>query len=410
MKTVGLIVEYNPLHYGHVYHFEQAIKTTKAEASVIVMSGQFLQRGEPALVNKWARTEMALEMGVDLIFEIPYVYSTQQAHYFALGAVSLLSSLPFVSHLCFGSESGEINHLEEIATHLVQEPDSFKNDLKQQMSLGVSYPEAYSYAVQKTIESQRNIEKGLISEPNNILGLHYIMALKKINSHIKPVTIKREKAGYHDTEFSDQQIASATSIRKALFAEQKPQWDKIKPYVPSFTFDILQREHEAGRGPVNWEHYYALVLHSLLSHSPEQLNKIYEMEEGIENRFKEKVISATSVQHLIELVKSKRYTWNRVQRMILHAFTQFTKESAEMLNLDQGPTYLRLLGYSSKGKQLLNKYKKDIGLPIISSIKKEHPAMLDFDLKASSLHSLGYQTPHWTHQKREVLEPPLFKE
>lgn len=407
MNTVGLIVEYNPLHYGHVYHFEQAKKTVQADAVVIVMSGQFLQRGEPALVNKWARTEMALEMGVDLVFELPYVYSTQQAHYFAQGAVQLLSSLPFVNTLCFGSESGEIRSLEAIADFLYEEPREFKEQIKVEMSKGNSYPQAYSSAILSILKKEQKLDPQLISKPNNILGLHYLMALKKTQSHIRPTTIKREKAEYHDRHFSDHQIASATSIREALFSGDKPQWDTIKPYIPPYTLHILQREARLGRGPVSWENYFSYVAHSLLSQSPNQLRGIYEMEEGIENRFKEKILMADRMSTLIELVKSKRYTWNRIQRMILHTFTQFTKEEASQLHLDQGPTYLRLLGYSPKGRELLHKYKKEIRLPVISAIRKNHPEMLTYDLKASSLHALGYSGSHSEQQKREVMQTPL---
>jgi predicted nucleotidyltransferase len=408
-KVVGLIVEYNPLHYGHHYHFTEAKKTTGADAVAIVMSGNFLQRGEPALVNKWARTEMALEMGVDLVFELPYAYSTQQAHYFAFGAVSILNHLPFMTHLCFGSESGDIEDLKAIAHLLVSEPQSFKEKLKQEMSLGKSYPKAYGESLKKLILEQE-LDPALFEQPNNILGLHYLMSLNKLNSPILPTTIKREKAGYHDKEFSDQKIASATSIRQALFSSSTPHWEKIKPYLPSFTYDILRREAEAGRGPVSWESFYPYIIHSFISQSSTDLHRIYEMEEGIEHRFKAKVMEAETVEHLCQLVKSKRYTWNRIQRMMLHTYTQFSKHEAQELNLDQGPTYMRLLGYSDKGQQLLNQHKKELEIPLISSIRKDHPPMLDWDLKAASLHTLGYRIEAALQEKkREVLQQPLSK-
>jgi predicted nucleotidyltransferase len=409
MKVVGLIVEYNPLHYGHQYHFTEAKKKTGADAVAIVMSGNFLQRGEPALVNKWARAEMALEMGVDLVFELPYVYSTQQAQHFAFGSVATLNHLPFVTHLCFGSESGDINDLKTIAHLLVREPQSFKRKIKEEMSKGNSYPKAYGNSLKKLMVEQE-LDPALFEQPNNILGLHYLMSLKKIESSIQPTTIKREKAGYHDKEFVDQKIASATSIRQALFSSNTPDWEKIKPYVPSFTYRLLRKEAEEGRGPVSWESYYSYVTQSFLSQSIAHLHQIYEMEEGIEHRFKSKIKEAESVEHLCQLVKSKRYTWNRIQRMILHTYTQFTKCDALGLNLENGPAYLRLLGYSNMGKQLLNQYKKELEVPLISSIRKNHPPMLEWDLKAALLHSLAYKNEAANKEKkRELLQHPLFK-
>jgi predicted nucleotidyltransferase len=407
MNVVGLIVEYNPLHNGHQYHYEQSKKVTNADAVVIIMSGNFLQRGEPALVNKWARTEMALHMGVDLVIELPYVYSTQQAQHFAFGAVSLLNQLPFVTHLCFGSESGELDSLQTMAKLLVSEPNSFKETLRHKLSEGNSYPKAYGESLVQ-LSKDKSLDPSLFSQPNNILGLHYLMSLLKLKSSIIPTTIKREKAGYHEKEFVDQKIASATGIRQALFSSTIPDWAKIKPFLPDYTLDILQREATRGRGPVNWENYYSYLIQSFLSQSSKHLNSIYEMEEGIENRFKSKAKEAESLEELCHLVKSKRYTWNRIQRMMLHAYTQFTKEEAIRLKLENGPSYLRLLGYSNKGKELLNQHKKKLSIPLISSVRKQHPPMLDWDIKASLLHTLGYSPEAFLEEKnREQKQPPL---
>lgn len=407
MNVVGLIVEYNPLHNGHQYHFEQAKKVTNADAVVIVMSGNFLQRGEPALVNKWARTEMALHMGVDLVIELPYVYSTQQARHFAFGAVTLLNSLPFVTHLCFGSESGELDDLQTMAELLIREPDSFKETLRQKLGEGNSYPKSYGESLVQ-LSKDKALDPALFSQPNNILGLHYLMSLLELNSSIIPTTIKREKASYHEKEFVDQKIASATGIREALFSTTTPDWNKIKPFLPPYTLDILQREAAEGRGPVNWENYYPYLIQSFLAQSSQHLHSIYEMEEGIENRFKTKAREADSIEQLCQLVKSKRYTWNRIQRIMLHTYTQFTKEEALSLKLEEGPSYLRLLGYSSTGKKLLNQYKKELTLPLISSIRKQHPAMLDWDIKSALLHTLGYTHKAYLKEKKKELKQPPF--
>lgn len=407
MNVVGLVVEYNPLHNGHLYHFEQAIKATNADAVVIIMSGNFLQRGEPALVNKWARTQMALEMGVDLVIELPYVYATQQAQHFAFGAVQLLHQLPFVTHLCFGSESGEVHSFQQIAKYIANEPESFSKIIKANMDEGSSYPNAYGNALKQYL-NQNNLDPTLSTEPNNILGLHYVTALQQLNSSIQPTTIKREKAAYHEEKFLDHQIASATAIRKALFTNQIPNWEEISPFLPDFTLNILKNEYQTGRGLVKWAHFDQLVRHALLSQSSDHLRSIYEVEEGIEFRLHEKAKEAVSIEQLCQLVKTKRYTWNRIQRMLLHVFTQCSKQAIHTLGLETGPQYIRLLGFSTQGQALLNQHKKSIGLPLISSIRRDHPPMLEWDIKGSLLHTLAYtKEAQMTEKNRELLQPPL---
>ncbi|GAA0364401.1 nucleotidyltransferase [Bacillus horti] len=405
MSVVGLVVEYNPLHNGHYFHFEQAKKTTQADATVIVMSGNFLQRGEPALVDKWARTEMALRMGADLVLELPYVFATQHAQHFAFGAISILHQLPFVTHLCFGSEHGEINPFLNYAAKLVNEPLALKEKIRSEMKSGISYPQAYMTALEEM--SLPNEDPAFLKQPNNILGLQYVVALKKLNSQIQPTTIKREKAGYNDTSFSDQHIASATSIRKAIFDAESPAWNLIRNYVPDFTFDILLREAEQGKGPISWESFAPQLFHTLLSQSPEQVKSLYEIEEGIEYRLRDKASVSLSIKELIEQTKTKRYTWNRIQRMLVHILHQFPKLSADQLKLMQGASYLRLLGYSTKGRELLNQSKKELQLPLISAIKKEHPAMLDWDIHSSRIYSQGFAKQSTENRNRELKQPPI---
>lgn len=407
MNVVGMVVEYNPLHNGHRYHFEQAMAASQADASVIVMSGNFLQRGEPAIVDKWARTRMALAMGVDLVFELPYVYATQHAHWFAFGAISLLNQLPFVTHLCFGSESGDISALLDIAQLIVTEPEPFKRALRDKMKAGWSYPQAYSYALQAMTDKREDLAE-IINKPNNILGLYYLSALIRLKSKIIPLTIKRHKAEYHQKEFNDARIASATSIRHALFRHAVPDWEEIRPYVPPYTLSILKEEYERGRGLINWETYYPYLAHLFLAQSADQLREIYEMNEGIEHRIKKHVSSAASAEQLIKAVKTKRYTQNRIQRIFVHTLTQCRKTSIAQLNLAEGPTYLRLLGFSKKGKELLNQYKKSLNIPLIAAIKKEHPPMLDWDLKAAKIYALGFRSAQrWEEINREIRQRPL---
>jgi predicted nucleotidyltransferase len=389
MNIVGLIVEYNPLHNGHLYHFQQSLKACEAEASVIVMSGHFLQRGEPSLVNKWARTKMALSMGADLVFELPYAYSTQSAEGFAFGAISILNQLPFVTHLCFGSEGGHVDALDEIASLIYQESDELKQALKRELLKGISYPSAYAKALLSI--SRNEAYASSFMQPNNMLGISYLVALKHLNSHIIPKSIKREKAGYHDTQLTDQHIASATGIREALFSEKSYQWQRIKPYVPSYTYQILKEEARAGRGPVSWENYFKHIQHALLSQPSHRVASLFEVEEGLENRLRKYIAQAHSFEHFCQLVKSKRYTYNRIQRMMTHLMLNYSKQDRAMLELEKGPSYLRLLGFSKKGRSLLNSYKESLSPSLVAKLKKENPSMLQWDIKSAQVHSLAYK-------------------
>jgi len=347
MKVVGLIVEYNPLHNGHLYHYQESLRATGADASVAVMSGNFLQRGEPAIVNKWARAQMALDIGIDLVLELPTAYCTQNAEVFAYGAVATLDALGIVQQVCFGSESGDISWLQELAAQLKDEPVPFKEALKTHLNLGLPYPKAYARAA----SSLAGVPEELLGQPNNILGLNYVLAIKRLESSIQPATITRQKAGYHQANITDQQIASATALRKLIFEQSL---ESIKPYVPPSTLHILMLEKAQDRFPMSWENFYLLLTHSLTVHSPEALANIHEMEEGIEHRIKKHHPSALAFQDLMEAVKTKRYTWNRIQRLFLYILLNLQKKEMERLKQDQKPPYIRVLGFSEKGRQLLH--------------------------------------------------------
>lgn len=406
MKVVGLVVEYNPLHYGHAYHFQQAKQEIAADAVVIIMSGHFLQRGEPAIVNKWTRAKMALAMGVDIVLELPYIYSTQPAERFALGAIASLNQLPFITHLCFGSESGELSQLKQVADIVTEEPNTLKECLKEHLNQGLSYPHAYAHALAHTLRNDPNYDTKTMSQPNNILGLSYLIALNKTGSSIHPYTVQRIKADYHDKAFKDKQIASATSIREALFNHKKPKWDEIDAYVPPFTLALLQEEYEAGRGLIHWETYFPLLLQTILSSSPEQLAAIHEVEEGIEYRIKEQALYAESFADLCMRIKTKRYTHNRIQRMMTHILLQVTKQEYNHLSSDQ-PAYLRLLGYSEQGRTLINQYKKKIDIPLIVNIQRDAPESLQLDVRASAIYSLGYGEKDPLYRRQELWEKPV---
>ncbi|WP_134700335.1 nucleotidyltransferase [Ammoniphilus sp. YIM 78166] len=401
MKVVGLIVEYNPLHNGHLYHYQESLRTTGAEASVAVMSGNFLQRGEPAIVNKWARAQMALDIGIDLVLELPTVYCTQNAETFAYGAVSTLDALGVVQQVCFGSESGDLSWLLELAAQLEDEPVSFKEALKAQLTLGLPYPKAYARAAASLV----GVPEELLNRPNNILGLNYVLALKRLGSSIQPATITRQKAGYHQADITDQKIASATALRKLIFEQNL---EAIGPYVPQATLEILQHEKDQHRFPMSWDQFYSFLSHSLTVHSAESLSHIHEMEEGIEHRIKKLHSSASHFQELMEILKTKRYTWNRIQRLLLYILLNLHKKEIEQLTKGKTPSYIRVLGFNEKGRQLLHMAKKKATVPIIATVAgKEEWPMLGLDLRAASVYCLGYPGKH--PKEREFTRIPLMK-
>jgi len=386
VKSVGIVVEYNPFHNGHAYHVNEAKKASDAEIVVAVMSGYFLQRGEPAFASKWARTKMALAGGVDIVIELPYAFATQKAEIFASGAISILHELN-VDSICFGSEEGKIESFLELLDFYREHEDELNHLIKQEIKKGVSYPKAAANAFQQ-IKKAHILD---LSLPNNILGFHYVKALQDKKSSIKPLTIARTKSGYHDPLPNDASIASATSIRNQ-FIETK-NLHAIKPFVPDSTFQILNEEYEMTGKLVHWEDFFHLLKYRLLTTTPDDLNAIYEIEEGIEYRLVDKIKQARSFQQFFELVKTKRFTWTRLQRMCTHILTNAKKTELHEAHESKTASYIRLLGMTEKGQSYLNQRKKALNLPLISNYSKEHHRLLKHDVIAAHTYAMAFPSP-----------------
>jgi len=397
MSTLGIIVEYNPFHNGHLYHLNQAKKITNATTTIGIMSGSFLQRGEPAIVDKWSRAKMAVAQGLDLVIELPTIYSTQAADWFALGATSLLEHLK-VDSLVFGSESDSIDILHRIADLLLDEPASFKELLKKELSIGHSYPRALSLAVQNYYNTDF-----AISKPNDILGIQYLLNLKKMNSSIKAYTIKRLHANYHDQEITENEIASATAVRKTIFSTGNI--ESINSVVPTTTYNYFLEEWNARR--INsWNNYLQSLLLIANSSSSQQLKKIHGMDEGFEQRIKNSLLNSPTYEQLISALKTKRYTATKIQRTLLYLMLGLTKEKVKALNVEQGPTYIRVLGFNDNGRNYLNKIKHELKLPLITNIPRNKPAMLELDITASNMYELGLANPEYL--KLEYTQAPFY--
>jgi predicted nucleotidyltransferase len=408
MRTVGLIVEYNPLHYGHVHHFRESLAVSGADAAIAVMSGHFLQRGEPALLNKWARAETALRMGVDLVLELPVAFAPQPAEWFAYGAVSALDATGVVDCLCFGSESGEIGWLQSLAKILHREPEVFTVRVKQRLKTGISYPAAYSQAVAEFVPG---LPDGEIAKPNNSLGLHYLIALERLGSSIVPLTIARQKADYHQQDITDRRIASATAIRKLLFEQGTP--SGISPYVPETTLRVLENEWKAGRAPVRWESFFQPLMAQLINRSAEELAQTAEVTEGLQHRIKQALPALDPsgpepVEQLINLLKTKRYTRTKLQRTLLRILLGHAQTDVDRERLRRGVPYLRVLGFSSRGRELLKKMKTTAKVPIVMKVTKTDSPLMELDIRATSIYALGYRKPTSRDLFRDYYEPPVF--
>lgn len=404
MNVVGIVTEHNPFHNGHLYHVERARELCNAEFVVSVMSGHFLQRGEPSLFNKWARAKMAVMGGVDLVVELPTAFAVRSASIFAHGAVSLLNSMGVVNHICFGSEAGNTTDLWPAARLLHREPEDFRTMLSGYLDKGLSYPSARSKAMEEyfAINGSNNIPSSLFSSPNNILGIEYMRSLLALGSNIEPVTIKRFAAGYHDSDIGPgRSIASATSIRVELSSTGGNMTEKVENVVPSSTAMVIDRETIDGRGPVFIESYTNILFYLLRTASTSQIASLCDVAEGLENRILESAKSAGSVKELIDTIKSKRYTWTRIQRIITYIMLEFTSSMARSFDTT-GPRYIRILGMSDKGRELLRVVKKKAELPVVIrtspflSKRDQLSEMLAFDVKATDIYTLLYPSPKLT--------------
>jgi len=382
---------------------QETKKLTQSDIIIAVMSGPFLQRGEPALISKWYRTKMALANGVDLVVELPYVFATQKAETFANGAISILNALR-VSEICFGSEDGQIENFYNTISVQKNEEETFNCLVKQFMDAGNSYAKATSDAFSHILTSEKNID---MSQPNNILGFQYIKAILSQNSSIQAQTIKRFASHYHDETFNDQHIASATSIRKQLFSEEGS-FTTIEPFLPQATTSLLANYKQNYGILHNWEQYFSFFKYKLMTMSSGDLRHIYEIEEGLEHRILSKIQNSSSFYSFMEALKTKRYTWTRLQRACTHILTNTTKEEIRSANIEQHAPYIRLLGMSQKGQTYLSKNKKKIELPILTHTKTFDHAALDIEKKANSVYfSIMHEPLRTQLLKQDITHHPI---
>jgi predicted nucleotidyltransferase len=403
MKAVGLVVEYNPFHNGHAFHLKKSKEAADADTVIAVLSGPFLQRGEPSLVSKWARAEMALQAGVDLVIELPYPFASQKAETFARGAIMVLEALQ-CDTFCFGSENGQIGDFINTYQLIEENREHYNELIKEHMKEGLSYPRAASLAFSGLSFGQQTLD---LSKPNNILGMEYVRTALSHKFAIKPETIPRIHAEYHDTKLSEHSIASATAIRKSLF-ENELDIGGIEGYVPATTSSLIKEYLHQFKYVHNWEMYWQLLKYRIISASTEEINHIYEIEEGIEHRLKEAAIHSQNFHEFMAAIKTKRYTWTRLQRMCVHILTNTTK--IEMSPLGKQPSYIRLLGMSLAGREYLRIVKKKLPIPLVSRVSSFDSKRILPDIRASRIYALGLPEPYQTRLMKREFEAPLILE
>ena len=338
-NVVGLIVEYNPFHNGHLHHIQEIDRLFEDNIKIAVMSGDYVQRGEPSLINKFEKTKIALSQGVDIVIELPAFYSTQSAEIFAKGSINLLNKLS-CSHIVFGSESNDLEKLKRIAT--ISMTKEFELSLREFLAEGLSYPTAFSKAL---------FDEKLGS--NDILALEYLKAIKAINPKIEAYCIKREKTGYYDDEKDN--FASATHIRKILLDYNKKKEDKlnkIKNLVPEFSYKIL--EENFGVFSCLSDFYDLIKYNIIKNHS--NLKNIQDLEVGLENRLYKYSLENLKFEDFFNKVLTKRITISRLQRILLHSLFNLTETITEKVK-NKIP-FVKILGFSTKGQEYLNYLKK----------------------------------------------------
>lgn len=390
-KILAIIAEYNPFHNGHLYHLQKSKKELNPDYSVCIMSGNFCERGDTSIIDKWSRAEAALKCGFDLVVELPVLYSISSAENFAEGSLKILDAFGNNVILSFGSECGDLSILNNIANILCDEPKEFTTILTHELSKGLSYPKARENALLLYLNDVRKYAN-VLSNPNNILGIEYLKAIKKLKSKVKPFTIKRIDAGYNSLKVKDR-LASATAIRNLLKNNED-----VKKLMPAPAYNILLDNINHGKMVSDISVFEKEIIYTLRKMSLEEIANLQDVTEGLENSIKQAANSCNNLEDLINSIKSKRYTRSRIQRILLYSILNITKKDIQ--DSYKVKPYIRVLGVSQKGKTLLSQISNPRSkYPVVTSVKKFMDSnnnkilknMIEKDILASNIYTLGYE-------------------
>ena len=399
MNVTAIISEYNPFHKGHLYHIETAKKETNADYVIAIMSGNFVQRGTPAILDKYARAEAALKSGVDLVLELPTMYATASAEYFALGGVALANTLGIVNYLSFGSEYGQADKFMEAANLLLNEPEEMKIPLKEALKEGLSYPAARAYAVKVSHPELADI----LETPNNILGVEYCKALLKLKSSIIPHTIKRQGQDYH-SETTDTGFASATGIRKLMNDASDKNRQLLESQLPAATYNLLSKH--IGAAPLTEDDLSLLLRYKLITENRSHLTEYFGVNRELSNRIYKHLIEFESFSSFAELLKTKNVTRTAINRALLHILLDIKAEDVQDVTKRGCVDYIRVLGFRKEAAGLLKEFSDLPEIPLITNLSAA-PVLCEIDIRADQIYQMcasqKYHTPYQNEYQRKML-------
>lgn len=426
MKVVGLITEYNPFHNGHLYHIRKAMEVTGADTVIVVMSGNYVQRGVPAMMPKRLRAFAALQAGVAAVFELPVFFACGSAEYFAEGAIALLDALGCVDAICFGSECGDVKSLGKIAKILADEPEEYCVLLRNHLKSGLSYPRARQAALKSYFKDEAL--DTILEQPNNILGIEYMKALYKKNSTIRCCTIRRVISGYHDEKLLPS-LSSAAAIRKALaYGEDFPRLTqysltdgpappgvllKLKDQVPHSCLQIL-KEYFHTRYPVYANDFSLLLKYRLLSETKETLTQYTDISEDLANRIINRAGEFLSFSQFCRLLKTRELTYARISRCLMHIILGITASDLKAYQKDGYCQYAHILGFRKDSTNILSVLKQSAKVPLITrparaeALSDTGLSMLQHDIFASNLYESiitdKFKTPFINEYQHQVIK------
>lgn len=394
-NVVGIIAEFNPFHNGHLYHLLQSKDLAQADSVVAIISGNFTQRGDTSIVDKWTKAYMAICGGCDLVLELPIVYSISSAENFASGAIKILDSLKVVNSISFGAEAEDLATLNNIANVLYTEPKEYTTILTHELQKGLSFPAARENAILMYLNDIKRYAN-ILNSPNNILAIEYLKALKLQKSNIKPIMVKRKKVYYNDERIVDD-FASATAIRKLI---KRREYEELSKVVPRSTYKLLSRQIRDGNTVLDLSKFEKEIIYSLRRMSVKDIENLPDVSEGLENLIKISADNCNDLNRLIANIKSKRYTQTRIQRILLYSLLGIDKRL--MMESKKVVPYARVLGFTNKGKELISEInRKNPKIQMITSVKKyiekNNKAsnrilmqMLQKDILATDIYTLGF--------------------
>lgn len=407
MNTAGIVAEYNPFHNGHKYHIEETKRITGCDDIIVALSGNFVQRGEPAIVDKWTRTRFALLNGASIVIELPVLFSTAGAQYFSHSAVKLLNDTGIVDFLSFGSEMGSLSQLKETAKVLSNESSQLSSAIKNNLVNGLTYAVARQIALEEITEKSHSF----ISSSNNILAIEYLKALYILNSHITPVTVKRIGEGYNSTNTASP-YPSASALRKAVAIGNM---EILNSAMPNSVVEMFTHTVQNGSSPIFLNNFSTQLNYSLRSKTPQELSEILDINEGLENRILKSLATCYNIDEILAFIKTKRYSHTTLQRGLLHILLGIKTDTIkEYQEIGYSP-YIRVLGFRKDRQHLLKSLIENASIPVITNVKKDEgnlgekeKFLFNLEKKATDLYFMASPAQNHRNINKEYTTPMVI--